>query len=341
MQQPSSSTNNAAATDDPMPASSVLMPAFGTEGSYMNSASTPRSPAFHQGTGQQLNSPQLSHSEGLVGVPGLPDRLGPASSHLGVPASPSSPMVSQLGGGHYSPSSTLSGAFSSRPGSRPASRGLKSVASFTSSAGTGNASGNEALMGRPRSSSSSVAAARPISALTRTTSMQSEMASYHTGSPHPGLTQSRSVQNFGQAQSPAMSGPLSSPRHPGHPGMDPWSPGHPQMAHSHSFRGPYSGPGFQTPQMQQFSPTLTSPAQSQYSPQAHFGSHTPGMMPFFSPSIETTHQFNPAGSMTSDGFDIAGFSEQRLSSALANSASISAGPRREDIRAMVTAHPRL
>ncbi|SPO26037.1 related to J kappa-recombination signal binding protein [Ustilago trichophora] len=327
-QQQSDSSDPAALQDAPMPASSVLMPAFGTEGSYLNASSDSRSPALgqQQGAEHTSNSPHIGQAEGLVGVPGVPDRLGPSSNHLGVAASPGSPMISQLGGGHYSPSSTLSGAFSSRPGSRPASRGLKSVASFTSSAGTGTASGSEALAGRPRSSSGSGVAVRPISALTRTTSMQSEMASYPTGSPHSGLSQSRSVQNFGQVQSPSMSAHLSSPRNPGHPGMEPWSPVQSQMAHAHGFRAPFSGPGFQTPQMQQFSPTLTSPAQSQYSPQAHFGSHSSGMMPFFSPSIETTQQFNSSGSLTSDGFEIAGFSEQRLSSALANSASISSGP---------------
>ncbi len=170
---------------------------------------------------------------------------------------------------------------------------LKSVASFTSSAGTGTASGSDAqasFANRPRSSSGSGVAVRPVSALTRTTSMQSEIASYKhgTGSPLFGLSQSRSVQNLGQMQSPAMSAHLSSPRHPAGPSaMEPWSPVQPQMAQSQSFRAPYSGPGFQTPQMQQFSPTLTSPAQSQYSPQAHFGSHASAMMPFFSPSIET------------------------------------------------------
>ena len=330
-QQQSGSHDPAALQDAAMPSSSVLMPAFGTESSYLNQNSGSRSPALgQQGADHLSNSPHVGQADGLVGVPGLSERLGPSSNHLGVAASPGSPLMSQLGGGHYSPSSTLSGAFSSRPGSRPASRGLKSVASFTSSAGTGTgtgtASGSEALVGRPRSSSGSGVAVRPISALTRTTSMQSEMASYQTSSPHSGLSQSRSVQNFGQVQSPAMSAHLSSPRNPGPSGLEPWSPAQSQMAHSHGFRAPFSGPGFQTPQMQQFSPTLTSPAQSQYSPQAHFGSHSSGMMPFFSPSIETTQQFASSGNLTTDGFEIAGFSEQRLSSALANSASISSGP---------------
>ncbi|CDR98717.1 hypothetical protein [Sporisorium scitamineum] len=316
--------------DAPMPPSSSLMPAFGTESSFLNQGTQSNSAALaHQGSEHVLNSPRVHHAEGVVGVPampGVPERLGPSSNHLGVSASPGSPMVSQFSPGHYSPSSTLSGAFSSRPGSRPASRGLKSVASFTSSAGTGTASGSEAQAGRPRSSSGSGVMGRPISALTRTTSMQNEIAPYQAGSPHPGLSQSRSVQNFSQMQSPAVSGPLSSPRHPGSAHMEPWSPAHSQMTHSHSFRGTYSGPGFQTPQMQQFSPTLTSPAQSQYSPQAHFGSHSSGMVPFFSPSIESTQQFHASGSHPTDGFEIAGFSEQRLSSALANSASISSGP---------------
>lgn len=315
-------------------AASGLMPAFGTESSYLNQGASARSPssAAQHPAAYTSNRPQPAQAESVVGLAGVPDRLGPASAHLGVPASPSSPVVSQLTGGHYSPSSTLSGAFSSRPGSRPASRGLKSVASFTSSAGTGTASGSDAqasFANRPRSSSGSGVAVRPVSALTRTTSMQSEIASYNTGTGSPlfGLSQSRSVQNLGQMQSPAMSAHLSSPRHPAGPSaMEPWSPVQPQMAQSQSFRAPYSGPGFQTPQMQQFSPTLTSPAQSQYSPQAHFGSHASAMMPFFSPSIETTQHFSSSGSLTSDGFDMAGFNEQRLSSALANSASISSGP---------------
>ncbi|CBQ72461.1 related to J kappa-recombination signal binding protein [Sporisorium reilianum SRZ2] len=330
MQKHSNSDDPSAVQDASMPASSGLMPAFGTESSFLHQGTESKGAAtVHQGPNHVSNSPHVHHAEGVVGVPGVPgvpERFGPSSNHLGVSASPGSPMMSQFSAGHYSPSSTLSGAFSSRPGSRPASRGLKSVASFTSSAGTGIASGSEAQAGRPRSSSGSGVATRPISALTRTTSMQNEIASYQAGSPHPGLSQSRSVHNLGQMQSPAMSGPLSSPRHPGSGHMEPWSPAHSQMTHSHSFRGAYSGPGFQTPQMQQFSPTLTSPAQSQYSPQAHFGSHSSGMMPFFSPSIETTQQFNASGGHPTDGFDIAGFSEQRLSSALANSASISSGP---------------
>ncbi|KAJ1020653.1 hypothetical protein NDA16_004046 [Ustilago loliicola] len=334
VQQHTNSANQTSTEDAAMPSSSALMPAFGSEGNFLNQGAGSRSPAPSQRNAEHASdSPQLHQGESLVGMPGIPDRLGASSSHLGVSASPSSPMMSQLGGGggQNSPSSTLSGAFS-RPGSRPVSRGLKSVASFTSSAGTGTASASEALMGRPRSSSGSGVAVRPISALTRTSSMQSELASHQAAPHHPGLTQSRSVQNLGQVQSPAMSAHLSSPRNPGHPGMEPWSPAHSQMAQSHGFRGSFSGPGFQTPQMPQFSPTLTSPAQSQYSPQAHFGSHTPGIMPFFSPSIETTHQFNSSNNLASD-FEIAGFSEQRLSSALANSASISSAP-------STGAHPR-
>lgn len=327
MQHQSGVSNPAPLEDAPMPTSSDLMPAFGTEGSYLNHHSGSPSPSqAHHGADHPSSHTQIIPPEGLVGVPGLAERMGPSSSHLSVPASPSSPMMQQLGGGHYSPSSTLSGAFSSRPGSRPTSRGLKSVASFTSSGGSGTNSGSEAFLGRPRSSSGSGVAIRPISALTRTTSMQSEIASFHHTSPHSALSQSRSVQNLSQVRNSALSAQLSSPRNPGRSGMEPWSPVQSQMGQSQGFRGPYSGPGFQTPQMQQFSPTLTSPAQSQYSPQAHFGSHSSGMMPFFSPSIETTQQFNSSGSLTSDGFEIAGFSEQRLSSALANSASISSGP---------------
>ncbi|KAJ9476287.1 hypothetical protein PHBOTO_006394 [Pseudozyma hubeiensis] len=330
LQQHAEPANATAMQDASLSAGAVLMPAFGTESSNLNQDSASKSPAsVLQGSDHGRNSPHIHQAEALVGMPGVPERLGPSSAHLGVNASPSSPMMSQFSAGHYSPSSTLSGAFSSRPGSRPASRGLKSVASFTSSAGTGTgtASGSEAQVGsRPRSSSGSGAAVRPISALTRTTSMQNEILSFQGPSPHPGLSQSRSVQNLGQMQSPGMPGLLSSPRHSGGGGMEPWSPTHPHMAQSQGFRGPYSGHGFQTPQMQQFSPTLTSPAQSQYSPQTHFGSHSSSMAPFFSPSIEAAQQFQAAGGHPGDGFDIAGFSEQRLSSALANSASISGGP---------------
>ncbi|SAM81647.1 related to J kappa-recombination signal binding protein [Ustilago bromivora] len=334
MQRRTDSANHTSKEDAAMPQSSGLMPAFGSEASFPNHAAGSKTPALSQRNAEHASdSPQFHQGEFLVGVPGIPDRLGPSSGHLGVPASPGSPMMSQLGGGggQHSPSSTLSGAFSSRPGSRPASRGLKSVANFASSVGTETASRSEMLAGRPRSSSGSGAAVRPISALTRTTSMQSDLASHQAGPHHPGLAQSRSVQDLGQMQSPGVPH-LSSPRNSGHPGMEPWSPAHPQMTQSHGFRGPFSGPGFQTPQMPQFSPTLTSPAQSQYSPQTHFGSHTPGMVPFFSPSIETSHQFNSSNSRASD-FEIAGFSEQRLSSVLANSASISSAP-------STGAHPR-
>lgn len=334
LQQHSDSANSTTMHDAPASSGSALMPAFGTESAYFAQASALGSPALaHQAPDHILNSPRLHQAESLAGVPGVPERLGPSAAHLGVAVSPSSPMMSQLSAGHYSPTSTLSGAFSSRPGSRPASRGLKSVASFTSSAGTGTgtgtASGSEAhATGRPRSSSGSgVAPPRPISALTRTTSMQSDIASFQAASPQPALTQSRSVQNFGQMQHPSMPGPLSSPRPPAAAGgTEPWSPAHSHMAQSHSFRGPYSGPGFQTPQMQQFSPTLTSPAQSQYSPHTHFGSNSSGMIPFFSPSMDTMQHFQASTGHPAESFDIAGFSEQRLSSALANSASISGAP---------------
>ncbi|PWY99860.1 LAG1-DNAbind-domain-containing protein [Testicularia cyperi] len=310
-----------------------LMPAFGSEPVDSSLAGRP-SPSLEQ----RPYTPSSQRSDVFEGGQGgiAPLSAAGLGNHLNVPGSPGSPMLAHFAAGTasaaglQSPSSTLSGAFSSRPGSRPGSRGLKSVASFTSSAGTGTGSTHDASGGnRPRSSSgsgigaASGIGARPISALTRTTSMQNELA-YQASMTHPGLAQSRSVQNLGQVQSPV--GGLSSPRTPGH-GMEAWSPVHQQMAQSQGFRGAYSGPGFQTPQMSPFSPTLTSPAQSQYSPQTHFGGGTgqavgSGGLPFFSPSLEGSQQFTPT-----ESFDIAGYSEQRLSTALANSASISAsGP---------------
>ena len=292
-----------------------LMPAFNSEHSMLSQAGANPTGFVYAGDTGLSGSADDFNRRGSIGH--VADSSQQSSLHLGVPASPSSPVSSQFSA-PFSPNSTLSGAFPSRPGSRPGSQGLKSVASFTSSTGAGSGAGADGGAGsRPRSSSSGHPATRAALSLTRTGSSGNDLTfspNANTGA----MAHSRSLQNLGAVNhSPVPN--LPSPQAPNSAGDGSWG------TSSGVHNRPLHGPMFQIPHAQQFnSPTLTSPAQSQHSPQTFFGQSQSGL-PFYSPSIDSSRHFGSSSSIASDGLDQTGFSEQRLSAALATSAQISSG----------------
>lgn len=107
------------------------------------------------GIGYPTTSSQLQFAIGGEDGSGSQEPMGAYQRQPHSPVSPLSPGFPA----HTSPGSTLSGAFSPQPGSRPGSQGLVSVSSFTSSTGSSINVAEQSLSARSSTSSASGAPA--------------------------------------------------------------------------------------------------------------------------------------------------------------------------------------